>query len=63
MRFALDLIWLDRAGAVIRVDREVAPRRMRYCRGARSVVECDGGGADAFIAAGVGAAAASPEAS
>jgi uncharacterized membrane protein (UPF0127 family) len=39
MRFALDLVWLDGAGAVVRVDRGVPPRRVRWCRGARSVVE------------------------
>jgi uncharacterized protein len=39
MRFALDLVWLDDAGAVVRVDRGVAPRRVRGCRRASSVVE------------------------
>src|SRR6478735_11463480 len=28
MRFALDLIWLDRDGRVVRVDLGVAPRRV-----------------------------------
>lgn len=51
MRFALDLIWLDRDGQVARVDRDVAPRRMRVCRGARSVIECNAGTADGFRAA------------
>ena len=58
MRFPLDLIWLDRAGSVVRVDRDVAPRRMRFCRAGRSVVECNGGHADAFLAAGVTGTAA-----
>lgn len=49
MRFALDLIWLDKHGRVIRVDREVAPRRMRACWRARSVVETLAGHADAFL--------------
>jgi uncharacterized protein len=53
MRFALDLIWLDRAGAVVRVDRDVPPRRLRSCRRARAVVECAAGRADAFLAAGL----------
>lgn len=57
MRFDLDLIWLDAAGRVVRVDRDVAPRRMRLCRGGRSVVECNGGRAAAFLAAGVGSGA------
>jgi uncharacterized membrane protein (UPF0127 family) len=50
MRFALDLIWLDRDGAVVRIDRGVGPRRMRLCRGARSVIETVAGNADAFAA-------------
>lgn len=56
MRFALDLIWLDREGRVLRIDRHVSPRRMRFCRGARAVIETLSGRADAFVAAGVGAA-------
>jgi uncharacterized protein len=52
MRFALDLIWLDRDGAVVRVDRDVAPRRHRAAyRRARSVLEVNAGCADAFVAA------------
>jgi uncharacterized protein len=39
MRFALDLHWLDAAGAVVRVDRAVPPRRLRTCRCARAVLE------------------------
>jgi uncharacterized membrane protein (UPF0127 family) len=39
MRFALDLHWLDRDGAVVRVDRAVPPRRLRICLRARSVLE------------------------
>jgi uncharacterized membrane protein (UPF0127 family) len=39
MRFSLDLIWLDGAGSVVRVDRGVPPRRWRRCRRARTVVE------------------------
>ena len=52
MRFALDLIWLDRQGAVLRVDRAVPRRRMRWCRGARSVIEARAGEGDRFVAAG-----------
>ncbi len=54
MRFALDLIWLDKHGAVVRVDRDVPPGRMRACFRARSVVETLAGQADAFLSAGVG---------
>lgn len=39
MRFALDLVWLDGEGRVMRVDRDVRPWRVRGCRGARAVVE------------------------
>jgi uncharacterized membrane protein (UPF0127 family) len=53
MRFPLDLVWLDRAGAVVRVDRDVPRRRVRTCLRARSVVECGAGRADAFLAAGL----------
>jgi uncharacterized protein len=54
MRFALDLIWLGSGGTVVRVDRDVAPRRMKLCTRARTVVETGSGRADAFLAAGVG---------
>jgi len=53
MRFPLDLIWLDKAGSVVRVDRDVAPRRLKGCMKARSVVEANAGTADAFVAAGL----------
>lgn len=53
MRFPLDLLWLDRDGQVVRVDRDVPPRRVRSCLRARSVVECDAGTADGFLAAGI----------
>jgi uncharacterized membrane protein (UPF0127 family) len=39
MRFALDLVWLDPAGRIVRVDRGVRPRRVRTCREAAGVVE------------------------
>jgi uncharacterized membrane protein (UPF0127 family) len=56
MRFALDLVWLGPDGEVVRVDRAVPPRRARTCLRARSVVEVAAGRADAFLAAGLGAA-------
>jgi uncharacterized membrane protein (UPF0127 family) len=49
MRFALDLIWLDKQGTVVRVDRNVGPKRMHACFKARSVVETLAGHADAFL--------------
>src|SRR4051812_13349061 len=39
MRFPLDLFWLDASGDLVRVDRDVAPRRFKSCRHARSVLE------------------------
>jgi uncharacterized membrane protein (UPF0127 family) len=39
MRFPLDLVWLDGAGEVVRVDRGVPPWRIVRCRSARAVVE------------------------
>ena len=51
MRFALDLLWLDDAGNVVRVDRAVAPRRLRSCRHARSVVEVSAGQGERFATA------------
>ncbi|HEX8205985.1 MAG TPA: DUF192 domain-containing protein, partial [Solirubrobacteraceae bacterium] len=39
MRYALDLVWLDGRGEVVRVDRAVPPGRLRVCLRARSVVE------------------------
>jgi uncharacterized membrane protein (UPF0127 family) len=53
MRFPLDLIWLDKAGRVVRVDADVPPRRLKNCLKARSVVEAPGGSADRFLAAGL----------
>src|SRR3954468_16207890 len=48
MRFALDLVWLDAAGAVVRVDRGVPPRRVCACRAGRSVIEMPAQGASAL---------------
>ena len=53
MRFALDLIWLDAHGRLVRVDSAVPPRRLRSCWSARSVVEANAGTAEAFLAAGL----------
>jgi uncharacterized membrane protein (UPF0127 family) len=56
MRFALDLVWLDARGRVVRVDRDVAPRRHRLCIAARSVVELRAGFADRLLSSGYTAA-------
>jgi uncharacterized membrane protein (UPF0127 family) len=53
MRFDLDLLWLDRDRRVVRIDRDVAPGRLRTCLAARTVVEVAAGRADAFLAAGL----------
>ena len=53
MRFPLDLVWLGKDGRPVRVDRDVPPRRLRACFAARSVVECNAGDADRFVAAGL----------
>ncbi len=51
MRFALDLVWLDRQDAVLAVDAGVSPRRQRTRLGARSVVEVVAGRGEAFATA------------
>ena len=51
MRFALDLVWLGRRGQVLRIDRDVPPRRMKTCVRARSVIETPAGQADRFARA------------
>lgn len=51
MRFALDLVWLDRDERPVRHDAGVPPRRMRTCVRARSVVETAAGEGARFQAA------------
>ena len=43
MRFALDLLWVDAQGGLLRVDRRVPPCRVRTCRAARGVIETRSG--------------------
>ena len=50
MRFPLDLIWLGRDGEVVRVTRDVKPRRQATCLRARTVIEVNAGEADRFLA-------------
>jgi uncharacterized protein len=57
MRFALDLVWLDGRGDLVRLDPAVPPRRLRTCLRARSVVEAAAGCGERFAAALEGAAA------
>lgn len=49
MRFALDLIWVNKDGTVVRVDRDVRRNRLRACWRARAVVETLAGHADGFL--------------
>lgn len=51
MRFALDLLWLDAGDRLVRLDRDVAARRLRTCLRARSVVEARAGDGERFAAA------------
>lgn len=52
MRFALDLVWLDREGRVLRLDAGVGRGRVRTCLGARGgVVEVAAGSGDSLVAA------------
>jgi len=51
MRFALDLVWLDRGGEVVRIDLGVRPWRVRSCRAARSVIELSAGSDHSGVAA------------
>lgn len=51
MRFDLDLVWLNGAGAAIRTDPAVPPGRLRTCLRARAVVEAHAGEGPAFARA------------
>ncbi len=48
MRFALDLVFLDEAGRVIRLARGVPPGRLVRCWAARSVIEGRDGEGERF---------------
>ena len=51
MRFALDLLWIDGEGALVRLDHAVAPGRLRTCLRARGVIEAAAGEGGRFAAA------------
>lgn len=51
MRFALDLVWIDAGGALVRLDEAVVPWRIRTCLRAHAVVETAAGGGARFAAA------------
>lgn len=46
MAFPIDLIWLDRRGEPIRIDRTVPPRRIVICPRATAVIELPGTSVD-----------------
>jgi uncharacterized membrane protein (UPF0127 family) len=50
MRFALDLVWLDRRGRVVKVTEGLRPGRFAACLRARSVVEVRAGLGGRFAA-------------
>lgn len=43
MRYAIDVVFLDRAGTVVRVVEALDPMRMALCWGARATVELAAG--------------------
>ncbi|MCL4746486.1 MAG: DUF192 domain-containing protein [Burkholderiaceae bacterium] len=54
MRFPIDLVFVDRAGTIVRIDREVAPWRARRCTEAKGVIELPAGrAADLRLARGL----------
>ena len=46
MRFPLDIAFVDRDWRVVRLVRDVAPRRFVHCRGAAAVIEVAAGEGD-----------------
>jgi Uncharacterized ACR, COG1430 len=51
MRFALDLVWLDRHGRISKVDRDVPPNRIRSSPDAAAVLEVPAGRSSEMILA------------
>ena len=47
MRFAIDAVFLDKNGDVLRVAERLQPWRMAACRGAKSVLELTAGSCEA----------------
>jgi uncharacterized protein len=46
MRFGIDVLFLDRSGAVVKVVRDLRPWRLASAKGARSVIEMAAGSTD-----------------
>jgi uncharacterized membrane protein (UPF0127 family) len=51
MRFALDLLWLDASGSLVRLDEKVPARRLRTCLRASAVIEAPAAEGRRFAAA------------
>lgn len=43
MRFSLDIVFLGKDGAVLRIVENAPPRRIYSCLGATTVLECESG--------------------
>jgi uncharacterized membrane protein (UPF0127 family) len=48
MRFPIDVVFLDETGRVLRVARDLPPRRVLFCRDAFAVLETRAGDAAVF---------------
>jgi uncharacterized membrane protein (UPF0127 family) len=48
MRFAIDILFLDAAGRMLRIQENVAPNRLAYCSRARAVLEAARGAGGRF---------------
>jgi uncharacterized membrane protein (UPF0127 family) len=48
MRFAIDILFLDATGGVLRIQGNVAPRRLAFCRRAHAVLEAARGAGPRF---------------
>jgi uncharacterized membrane protein (UPF0127 family) len=46
MRFGIDVLFLDRSGAVVKVVKDLRPWRLASAKGARSVIEMAAGSTD-----------------
>jgi len=49
MRFAIDVVFLDAGGAVLRHVEALPPRRLVSCRGARALIESRAGAAGRLL--------------
>ncbi len=55
MRYAIDVVFINAAGMIVKIDHELKPWRLAFCLIARNVLELPCGGAEAVgIAVGQG---------